>query len=164
MPQNAKMPNPLHKITPMRADIAEGSRWPTSLGIDPPAGGLGVEQPVLQIAAVHQVDRPELLRLDSRSHFARHRVEPVRERDGVDHTRVLGDFRCVLGVLEADSKGLLAEHVLAGLHQSDGVRNVGGVRRADVNDLGLTLGHLLDAAVCLLDPPGLGDFPRAFRA
>ena len=113
---------------------------------------------------MHQVDCPELFSLHSRSHFPGHRVEPVGEWDGIDQTGVLGNFRRVLGVLEADPEGLLAEHVLAGLHQRHGVRNVGGVRRTDVNDLGLAFGDFVDAAVCLLDPPGLGYFARALRA
>jgi hypothetical protein len=91
-------------------------------------------------------------------------VEPVRERDGIDHTGVVGNPRRVLGVLDADSQRLLAEHMLAGLHERHGVRNVGGVRRTNVNDLGLALRDLLDAAVCLFDPPVLGDFARALSA
>ena len=51
--------DPLHQIAPVRADIAERARRAAGFRVDPPAGGQRVQQPVLEIAAVHQVDGAE---------------------------------------------------------------------------------------------------------
>jgi hypothetical protein len=113
---------------------------------------------------VNQVDPAELLRPHQRSHLTRHRVKPVGEGDGIDHTGILGNPCRQLCIVQADAERLFAEHMFAGLHQSDRVRNVRGVRRTDVHDLRFALRDFVDTAVRLLDPPGLGDFPRALRA
>ena len=91
-------------------------------------------------------------------------MEPVGERNGIDHTRILGSLGGKLSIPQADPERLFAEHMLAGLHQSHRIRNVGGVRRAHVHDLRFALCDFLDAAVGLLDSPGLRNFPGALRA
>ena len=140
-----------HQCEPMSPNARDG---PPALESDPPAGGQRVEQPVLQIAAVDQVDRAEVLALHPGPHLPGHRVEAVGERHGVDHARsARRPPAACSGVGQADADRLLAEHVLAGLHQRDRVGHVGGVRGADVHHVDVGGRDLVDVGVRLLDPP-----------
>ena len=149
--------HPLDQVAPVRADVTERPGGPPCLGIDPPAGRAGVEQPVLQVAAVDQVDRAELLALHAGPHLPHHRVEPVGERHGVDHARSLGRGRRLLGVVEADAQRLLAQHMLAGRHQPD--RRRARARRWECR-CARPRRHCrrpVDVLVRLLGTPALGD-------
>ncbi len=74
----------LDEIAPVRADVADRGAGAALVGLEPPREVCRLEQPVLKIAAVHEVQRAQFAGGDHRARLLHQRVAAIVEGDRVD--------------------------------------------------------------------------------
>ena len=79
-PRDAVAGDELGEVAPVRADVGERARGAAELGVDAPVVVLRAQQPVLQVGAVEQADRPGGAAADALARLADRRVVAVDER------------------------------------------------------------------------------------
>ena len=132
-----------HHATRCRRRPATGRRpWGRPASWSP-----GVQQPILQVAPVHQVDRAELFAVHPGPHLARHRVEPVGEGHGVDHARAIRPRPRAVRPPRLMPSGFSHSTCLPASISRDRVRHMRGVGGADMHDVHVAVGHLIDVVV-----------------
>jgi hypothetical protein len=127
----------LGEIDPVRADVAHRARRPAGLGVEPPVPVVVPEQPILQVRAVDEVDRPERARREERASVLDEREVAIGEADTRHQVRDPGSGGEILRLRQVERQRLLGQDVLPGFERGgrDGV--VEPVRRAVVDDVDL---------------------------
>ena len=125
----------------------------------------GVDEPVLQVAAVDEAHGADPARRDPGPGLEHHRVVAVDERHGGDAVRGVRGGEDPLGLGGGRRERLLADDVLAGRERRRRQRGVQVVRRADVDDVDAVRGHrLLGRAVGVRHAEAGGRLARALGA
>jgi hypothetical protein len=130
----------LDEVAPVRADVGEGPRRTGQRRVDAPVVVVLGGQPVLQVAAVDQAQRPDPAGGHPGPGLAHERVEAVDERHGGHDAGGLGRGLQLAGGGAVDGQRLLAHDVLAGGQRRPRQRRVQVVGRADVDHVDV-VGH-----------------------
>ena len=133
--RNAMAGDELGEIAPVRADVGEGARRSAGLLVDAPVVVVLVEEPVLQVGAVHQAQRTGGAGAHPLPGLPDSRVVAVDERHRVRPARLERRRREAPGSVRVERERLLADHVLAGLERALGELDVEVVGSADVDDV-----------------------------
>jgi hypothetical protein len=104
-----------HQVAPVRADVGEGARAPTGLGVHTPVSRTGCQHPVLQVASVQGVPHAELPGGPACAQFLHDRVVAVDERYRRDQSGPGGQRLQLLRLRGRDRDRLLAHHMPARL-------------------------------------------------
>ena len=153
----------LHEIAPVRSDVGDGGARAALLGLEAPREIGRLDEPVLEVAAVDEMHRPDVAGGDHLARLLDERVAAVVERDGVHDAGLLGRAPQVARVVGGHRERLVGDDVLAPRERSLDHRNVEEVRRRVVNDVDVGVGNqLFVAAVRLRDAERVGFRSRRF--
>ena len=132
---DAQAADVLGQVAPVRADVAERRRRAALLRLEAPRVVGVLEQPVLQVLAVHERRRADVAAGDGEPRLLDERVAAVVEGDGVDDAGLDGEVAQRLRLGRGHRQRLVRDDVLA-LGDRRGVdRIVQRVGRAVVDDL-----------------------------
>ncbi len=123
---------------------------PPRCGLEPPVPVLGCREPVLEVAAVHGPDLPELAGTHPLARLLHERVEADVEVRAVHEPAPLGQLDELGGLRGGHRERLLADDVLARLERLLHLRVVEVVRRRQVDDVDPVVGE--DRVVALVCP------------
>ena len=150
----------LHEVAPMRSDIADGGARASLVDLEAPRVVGRVEQPVLQVGAVDEVQRPQLAGRDERTRVLNERIAAIVERDGMDDAGTLGGLKQRARLGRRGGQRLVRDDVLAALERRHDDRRVQVVRCGVVHHVHVGIGdERLVAAVGPRDAEHLG-LPR----
>src|SRR5205814_7875011 len=127
------------EVAPVHADVAERAGGAAQARVDPPVAVLRPGQPVLQIAAVQQVQGAAAR--DAGAGFPHGGIEAVDEGYGGHESGRGGQVGQVPCAGEVGREGLLADHVLAGGQRALDERDVQVVGGADVDEVDVVGGQ-----------------------
>ncbi len=140
----------------MRADVTHRRAPAPLVRFEAPRKISWFEQPILEVAAVDEMNRTDLVCGNHRARLLHERVATIVEGHSMDHSGVLGTLPQLPSVLGGRSKRLVRDHVLAARQRrlNDGNMKIVGGRI--VHDMHKWVGHKrFKTAVRLRDTEGL---------
>ncbi|CDN42872.1 hypothetical protein BN871_BZ_00050 [Paenibacillus sp. P22] len=133
----------LYRIAPVRADVRDCPRPSADRLVEPPII-VGIEQqPVLQVAAVHEMDRAKLALLYHLGQLLHHRVLPVVEIDAVHDAAIARQAKQFRRLAACHGQRLLGQHMLARSDNGFVDLEMKVVRRAVMHHVDVWMGQQL---------------------